>query len=331
MARSTVVYAATTLFWLALLGANLAPCSAEAGDESPGAEPSINAAITADNVAAASVALLFGLNPFNDVANQAIEDLQNFLDARGKNLSDVVTAAGRAFDDPEPTDSQIILTAMYLDDPFLAFDVTARNGTDAEATFSLNSFLPIDPIASGTFARAVLDVDLIDANNDGTAEINTLSIISPSLTEFLGVTSDGFVPHLTPFPNDLIGTALSGETNGFVRFDTGVVTGPTFDSGSNLIELAPRAEFKISAGDEVRLRGLYTIDTIESGLLTPEQAFPVLDVVIAIPEPSAATSLLIGMTLLAPLLALRRRNVVNSSNDDIGSTHTGRKAARIAR
>jgi len=179
-------------------------------------------------------------------------------------------------------------------DPFIAYNMTFTNPTDAPAEFIYNFLFPVLPVVGATQVVSQLSFDLVDADGDGSA------ILSPNLNSSVN-------------PNRAIQSVAfleGGIFGAFTDIGFGVGTSTINDLGETLlapeITAGPEAvnafdaltvfgRFILSAGDSVTLTGLGGL--VEAGGFLPTLAsfnfdnFPST----VIPEPSSAVLLLLGL------------------------------------
>jgi len=178
---------------------------------------------------------------------------------------------------------------VFNPDPFIAFNTTFTNPTDAPAEFSYNFLFPVIPVVGATEVVSQLSVDLIDADGDGSASLSLNGLD----TEIQGVQflEGGIFGGAVADIGFGVGTELTepGET----LFAPAITVGP--EAGTAFDALTVFGRFTLSAGDSVTLTGLGGF--VEEGLFLPVLAdfnfdnFPST----VVPEPSSALLLLLGL------------------------------------
>jgi len=189
--------------------------------------------------------------------------------------------------------SDVGIRLAFNPDPFIAYNITFTNPTDAPAEFIYNFLFPTLPVVGATQVVSQLNVDLIDTDGDGSASI-TLSQFSPFDDQIQGVgfMEGGIFGSFTD-PDIGVGTAITalGETLFAPEISAGPEAATAFDA------LTVFGQFTLSAGDSVTLTGLGGL--VEAGGFLPTLAsfdfdnFPST----VIPEPSSALLLLLGLAV----------------------------------
>jgi len=176
-------------------------------------------------------------------------------------------------------------------DPFIAYSITFSNASDAPAEFNYNFLFPVLPVVGPTDVVSQLSLDLVDANGDGSASI-TLSSFSPfdDAIQLVGFMEGGIFGTFTD-PDLGVGTEIT--TLGETLFAPAISAGPEADTAFDALTVF--GQFTLSAGDSVTVTGLGGL--VEAGGFLPTLSdfnfdnFPST----AIPEPSSALLLLLGL------------------------------------
>lgn len=196
------------------------------------------------------------------------------------------------------------LAVLAFTDPVYAFDFTYRNDSDVEQTVEYQMPLNVDPtpfVNDTTPARSYLEVELLDANDDGDA---SLGFAPGAAGGFLStnVTIDGFdSAFLVDDQGDGffdLGEELTAPTVAAQIDDTGDAFLRSFASDPEFVtEISPALRFVISPGDEARFRGVVSVAESGALLADPLLALGVLEngfVGDEIPEPATAVLLMVG-------------------------------------